>query len=260
MDAPHNFVLTQSDAVVRPRIKRGSNHMKRADDQERSVPDGGHASDLVMLVHGLGGNRLWMRPIEKRVKSAGFRTWNWGYNSLVGGVTTHGDALFNTLSELEERSDCDRIHLVTHSMGSILARFALTRRKFHKLERIVMLGPPHAGSRVARNLSYLFGPLLHPLYELSDEATSLVNSLPEPEGLAIGIIAASRDRVVSVKSTRLSTLTDHLVVNSGHNSMLLRADVADHVVRFLSRGTFSASSAESRVENSHAGWVTSGQT
>ena len=116
----------------------------------------GRARQWVVLVHGLGGNRLWMKPIEWRLKQAGFRTWNWGYNSLVGGVELHGQALQNALQELDEREDCECVHLVTHSMGSILARFAVTRCQFRKLRRMVMLGPPHAGSRVARNLAYVF--------------------------------------------------------------------------------------------------------
>lgn len=204
----------------------------------------GRSREWVVLVHGLGGNRLWMKPIEWRLKQAGFSTWNWGYNSLVGGVELHGKSLLNALQELDERDECECVHLVTHSMGSILARFAVTRRKFRKLQRMVMLGPPHAGSRVARNLAYVFGPLLQPLYELSDDASSLVNRLPVPVELAIGVIAASRDRVVSIESTRLTTLTDHLTIDSGHNSMLLRADVADYVARFLCSGKFSNISPE----------------
>jgi pimeloyl-ACP methyl ester carboxylesterase len=218
--------------------------MKTISDDAAQGQTSGRSREWVVLVHGLGGNRLWMKPIEWRLKQAGFNTWNWGYNSLVGGVELHGKALLNALQDLEERDDCECVHLVTHSMGSILARFAVTRRKFSKLQRMVMLGPPHAGSRVARNLAYVFGPFLQPLYELSDDASSLVNSLPEPAELAIGVIAARRDRVVSIASTKLTTLTDHLTVDSGHNSMLLRADVADYVTRFLSSGKFSNTSPE----------------
>ena len=56
--------------------------------------------------------------------------------------------------------------------------------------------------------------------------------------LAERIVAAARDRVVRIENTRLSNQADHIVVNSGHASMLFRSEVADLIDSFLRHGRF----------------------
>lgn len=221
----------------------------------KTAPDTVSAArgELVILVHGLGGGRWWMRRIERRLQRDGFDTLNWGYRSYLGGVETHGVRLLRLLEQLDGDSHVSRFHLVTHSMGGVLARFVLAERKFNKLQRVVMLGPPHAGSRVAANLAPVLGRILLPLIELSDNPGSLVNRLPEPQSIEVGVIAARRDRVVHVDSTRLANLADHITVDSGHNSMLFRSDVADYVARFLQVGHFDMerNGVRNGVKNRH---------
>ena len=101
-----------------------------------------------------------------------------------------------------------------------------------------MLGPPKRGSRVAAVLAQGLGWFCRPLAELSDAENSFVNTLAPPDGVDVGIIAASFDRVLSVESTHLPTERDHLVVPSGHTSMLFRSDVAEYTAAFLRQGHF----------------------
>ena len=179
-----------------------------------------------------------LRPLERSLKERGYQTYNWGYPSIRGEIQSLSEALGRELQQLEADTQIGRFHLVTHSMGSILARAALADKKFSRLGRVVMLGPPHGGSRVAANLARVFGRVCRPLAQLSDTPDSLVNSLPEPTGCEIGIIAAARDRVVRIENTRLSNQADHIVVNSGHASMLFRSETADLVDSFLRHGRF----------------------
>jgi hypothetical protein len=101
-----------------------------------------------------------------------------------------------------------------------------------------MLGPPHGGSRVAAKVARYVGWFCRPLEQLSDAADSFVNLLALPTDCEIGIIAASRDRVVRVEHTMLPGQADHIVVDSGHTRMLFRADVAELVTSFLANGRF----------------------
>jgi len=194
--------------------------------------------DLVVLIHGLAAGRTVMRPLERHLQWVGFETINWGYRSILGDVDRLGQSLGELLQDLNERNSLDRIHLVTHSMGSIIARAALARGDWQRLGRVVMLGPPNRGSPVATRLAPVLGWFCKPLEQLSDRRGSYVNSLPQPEGHEIGVIAAEYDRVVRLNDTTLSTQADHIIVRSGHTSMLFRREVAELVEEFLRNGAF----------------------
>lgn len=205
-----------------------------------SPPRPAPGRETVVLVHGLAAGSAMLRPLERSLQRRGYQTLNWGYRSVRGEIQALSHTLAEVLRNLDSDDSVDRVHLVTHSMGSIIARSALATNQFTRLGRIVMLGPPNGGSRVAARLGRFLGWLCRPLNQLSDAPNSLVNNLPEPKDCEIGIIAASRDRVVHVDNTRLACQTDHIVVDSGHTSMLFRLEVADLVDRFLRQGRFAS--------------------
>lgn len=196
--------------------------------------------DAVLLVHGLAARPWLMQRLAGRLRGEGYRPELWGYRSLWQPVQEHAVALRRQLLRHAERPDTDRIHLVTHSMGGIVARCALADTAIPKLGRIVMLGPPNAGSPVAAALSRFLGRICPPLVQLSHAADSFVNRLPPPRELEIGVIAAAFDRVVSRHSTLLDVQADHIMVPSGHTRMLFRRDVAELVACFLKTGRFAA--------------------
>lgn len=200
------------------------------------------SSELVVLVHGIAASKLVFWRLEDSMRSRGYATLNWSYPSIRGDIISMSESLGQQLDALEADDSVQQFHLVTHSMGSILTRAALASRRFANLGRVVMLCPPNRGSRVAANFSRFLGGVCKPLGQLSDAPDSWVNQLPELANIDIGIIAAARDRVVRIESTGLPTQADHIVVNSGHTSMLFRRDVAEFVESFLRLGRFNRES------------------
>jgi len=195
----------------------------------------------VLVVHGLACPKLFMMPLAVRLRRAGFEAINWGYPSLLSPIERNARRLGRRLAELQWRTDVDSICLVTHSMGGMLARRACEEFELSKLHRVVMLGPPNQGSRAADAWARWLGTALPPLRQLSARDGSYVRRLHVPQRVEIGIIAASKDRVVSVPSTHLSGEADHCVVPTGHMRMLIRRDVAALVARFLREGQFRRS-------------------
>src|SRR3954469_21113097 len=96
----------------------------------RNVRGGGEVKTrtdkTIVLVHGLGANRLMMWLLAQRLTWRGFRVVNWGYRSTQRSLEGHGDDLHRQLAELDGDAKIGDIHLVTHSMGGIVARTALT--------------------------------------------------------------------------------------------------------------------------------------
>jgi len=193
--------------------------------------------DKVIVVHGLAASTWVTSLLASRLRNHGFNAINWGYPAVRGKIEQHARRLSTLLRDLERDSKTDAINLVAHSMGGIITRLALATNEFTKVRRIVMLGPPNAGSPVATKLSRYVGSICPALRQLSDDAESFVNMLPSLPH-EVGIIAASRDRVVPIDNTQLKNQTDHVVVDSGHIGLLFRRPVFRQICGFLRNGQF----------------------
>jgi len=192
--------------------------------------------DVVVVIHGFAGSRLWMLPLCWRLRSRGYRVVNWGYPSLRGNVATHAARLHDYLSESLFRERC--VHLVAHSMGAIVVRAALSMGPAANLGRVVLLSPPNRGTPIARWAAPLLGRLCQGIADLSDHMGSTVCRLPVGCPTGVGILAARFDLLVPIASTHLTGASDHLVLNASHNSLLLTRTPARLVVTFLETGRF----------------------
>ena len=193
---------------------------------------------LVVLVHGLAANRLVMRRLAKSLGRVFAATINWGYHSLWSPIERHSRELAALLRRLDKERQHDRIHLVTHSMGSIIGRLALAEYLPERFGRFVMIAPPNRGSHVASLLAPLFGRVCPPLVQLANHHSSFVCSLPPPVVNDLGIIAAETDYLVWEDSTRLGCERDHIILPGLHSSLLWRPETAVQVGHFLKYGQF----------------------
>ena len=196
------------------------------------------SSHALILIHGLGAHWLVMSPLARRLQKQFGRVINWRYSSLWSGIEHHGQRISEQLQQLDDDPAVERIHLITHSMGGIVARLALASRIPAKMGRMVMLAPPNSGSHVARSLAPVLGRLCPPLVQLSDEVRSFVAMLPPPEKVDIGIIAARNDFLVAEPRTHLPTEKEHIVLPGLHSSLIWRKETAEQVAEFLQSGKF----------------------
>lgn len=181
-----------------------------------------------------------LAPLAGRLRSRGWQTRRWGYESWRTSVSVHADEFAELLREIDRNPAVETLHLVTHSMGCIIGRAALDRYRPEKLARFVMLAPPNRGSFVATATAGVFGRVLRPVAELTTLDTSLVNTTPQPTGIDVGVIAAQRDALVSLDATRLDVPHDHITLPCLHSSLLFRRDAAELVARFLETGSFTS--------------------
>ena len=108
---------------------------------------------FIVLVHGIGGNRVVMWPLAARLRRAGFRVENWGYSSLFADIGSHAARLAERLKKLDADESVHEISLVGHSMGCIVCRAALDILSSDsedglspKINAAVLLTPPNCGS------------------------------------------------------------------------------------------------------------------
>jgi len=151
-------------------------------------------------------------------------------------------------------SDSNKIHFVTHSLGGILVRQYLSSNSIDNLGRVVMLAPPNKGSEVTDNLknNYVYKIINGPAgSQLGTDSASVPNKLGSAD-FEVGIIAGNStinpilsfmlpnpdDGKVSVESTKLEGMTDHIEMPVSHTFILSDDDVIDQVIHFLKKGEF----------------------
>ncbi|MEQ8314200.1 MAG: alpha/beta hydrolase [Gammaproteobacteria bacterium] len=211
------------------------------------------ADDCVVLLHGLARVSNSMSELETKLGRAGYIAQNIHYPSRRYSVQTlAADAVGRGVAQCREEN-AETIHFVAHSLGGILVRQYLTDYHLAELGRVVMLGTPNQGAVIAERLdawpgfSFL-GPSAE---EISTGAESIIPDLAEVN-FELGVIAGDinvnplaailldepNDSVVTVSSTRVENMTDHLVLPVIHTIMMRDNDVIDNTIHFLKTGQF----------------------
>ena len=102
------------------------------------------------------------------------------------------------------------------------------------------------GSAWAQKLAPVFGKIIKPLAQLSDDPTSDVNQLGVPANVEFGVIAAAADGKVRPEETHLPGEADHLIVPGFHTFIMNRDDVCNEVLAFLKHGHFRKPTADTQ--------------
>lgn len=216
-----------------------------------AAPAAHESKAIVVLLHGLGRSSSAMWLLARRLENAGFQVERIGYRSL-------DDPPEEILQVIDEKvtacciGQSHTVHFVGHSLGGLLIRAYLAEKPVPDLGRVVVIGTPNKGSKLVDTFreDWWFSALGPTARALGTGSESLTAQLPPPS-YPLGVIAGrssaipndgllpgADDGLVSVEQTKVSGMTDFVVIDAGHSMMRYDKDVANQTISFLKTGRF----------------------
>ena len=209
-------------------------------------------ASCVILLHGLARTSSSMATLESALLKEGFLPVNEGYPSREYPIEDLAEIAIKPA--LEKCPKNGEVNFVTHSLGGILVRHYLSTHNVAHLNRVVMLGPPNHGSEVVDKLRDV--PGFHFIngdagMQLGTGELSIPNTLGKAN-FDVGIVAGTKsinlilsslipsidDGKVSIESTKLDGMNDHIEMPVTHPFMMKNDSVIAQVVNYLKYGSF----------------------
>ncbi len=218
------------------------------------------AKQSVILLHGLARTPRSLNKLAKHLRAKGYFVVNIGYPSRHQSIETLAEQVIPKALALCPKDH--QVHFVTHSLGGILVRAYLAKHALANLGRVVMLAPPNQGSEIVDKLGHLS------LFKWINGQAGLQlgtdeMSMPKRLGAVnyeLGVIAGTRsinlilstlmprpnDGKVSVASTKLNGMTDHLTLPVTHTFLMTNRRVLNAISAFLAKGSFADDRSNNR--------------
>jgi triacylglycerol lipase len=238
--AAHAALYPLGFLAERPVVPHGPRRLEDLSPQHRGLlaHDAAAAATPVLLVHGMVDNRSIFTLLRRSLRRCGFgQVRSVNYSVFTTDVRAAAAALGRAVDRVCEETGYERVHVVAHSLGGVVARYHVQRLGGDdQVHTLVTLGAPHAGTEAARVLPLRLCRQLRP-------DSDLIAELAEPApGCRTRFLAvwSDLDQLIYPKANACIdhpdlAATNVLVRGVGHMSLPANPQVARAVTRALAR-------------------------
>ena len=201
-------------------------------------PCGARSGVPILLVHGYVCNRgLWV-TFRRALAAAGLGPiYAVTFEPLFGGIDTLVSKLDAKIEAICQQTGASEVMIVAHSMGGLLVRAYLAQATVARVTKLVTLGSPHQGTRLAK---LGFGVNATQMRDQSEWLKCLANNeamLTAKHGrkppVTLSIYTLSDDLVYPPESSVLAWAENVPVAAIGHMGLVFSASVARRVIQHL---------------------------
>lgn len=191
----------------------------------------GDERPALLFLHGLFQHRASWWLLRFRLRRAGFVNQTAINLPVWRNVETLTEMIARTVDQLRHQQRIDRVILVGHSMGGMLARNFIQRRGgAGRVAGCILLGTPNRGSRL---VPFAISGLARNLLPGSAFLREL-NALPFPEEIPLGNIFSRHDNLIlPPEHARISFGKEFILKGIGHNGLLYHSGCSRLVIDLL---------------------------
>ncbi|MGB8381880.1 MAG: alpha/beta fold hydrolase [Dermatophilaceae bacterium] len=176
----------------------------------------------VLLVHGYLGTPACWTHVVPQLHGAGFvNVFSLGYNALASTIPVLAADVVGAAEAARGQARADGVHLVGHSLGGLVIRYAVQQLGLSSTARsVVTIATPHQGSPFASVAPGVVGAQMRPGSSLLHHLPPL-SSTPQVSWL---VVDSAQDIVVSKPRPRVDGGARYRVVNARGHQAILRSD------------------------------------
>lgn len=208
------------------------------------------AGTPIILVHGVIDNRSIFTILRRSLRGRGFgRLYALNYSPLTEDISAVADRLGVLIDEVCQQTGYERVHIIGHSMGGLVARYYVQRLGGDRhVHTVCTLGTPHEGTLPARLIPW-------PVIRQMRPGSPLITELSEPaRGCRTRFIAIWSDLdqlVLPQRNARIQhpdlRARNVLIRGIGHMSLPVDRRVVNEITRALAHLDHDGSQLEPGV-------------
>lgn len=190
----------------------------------------------VLMIHGFLGTRGSMYMLERRLVDDGFVVVSFNLGTFnLRDIRRSAFLIHRKIERILAQTPSQKIDIIGHSMGGLIGLYYIKKLGGHaRVRKLVMMGTPVRGTWSALAGVVTLGLWSTSSWQLLPRSRFLdeLAQGPLPPNVEIHTIAAARDWVVPLGTTRLQG-ANAVTVPLGHSSLVVSEEVYRRVVNTL---------------------------